>query len=173
MARLGVLAEQAITYTGCVMMTVITDSMRAAIGKDSVPMTYLVEAGAIRRFADAIGDQSPLYRDEQTARETSYGGIVAPPTFLRLFRPSPAILEFPNPYPGVLDGGSRWEYFEPVRPGDRITVTVRLVDLYEREGSLGNMLFAVRENRFVNQEGAMVAVDRDTEIYYQPAAKRE
>ena len=153
------------------MTTVITDSMRTAIGTESEPKTYLVEAGAIRRFADAIGDPSPVYRDEQAARQSSYGGIVAPPTFLRLFRPSPAIPEFPNPYPGVLDGGSLWEYFEPVRPGDKITVMVRLIDLYEREGSLGNMLFAVRENRFVNQVGILVAVDCDTEIYYQPVGK--
>ncbi|MDA1348516.1 MAG: MaoC family dehydratase N-terminal domain-containing protein [Chloroflexi bacterium] len=145
--------------------------MRAAIGRDSEPKTYLVEAGAIRRFADAIGDPSLLYRDERAARKSSYGGIVAPPTFLRLFRPSPAIPEFPNPLSSVLDGGSRWEYFEPVRPGDRITVTIRLVDLYERAGSLGNMLFAVRENRFVNQSNALVAVDRDTEIYYDAATK--
>ena len=153
------------------MTTVITDSMRTAIGTESEPKTYLVEAGAIRRFADAIGDPSPLYRDEQAERQSSYGGIVAPPTFLRLFRPSPAVPEFPNPYPGVLDGGSRWEYFEPVRPGDKITVTVRLIGLYEREGSLGSMLFAVRENRFVNEVDVLVAVDRDTEIYYLPAGK--
>ena len=153
------------------MPSVITETMRAAIGRVSEPKTYLVEAGAIRRFADAIGDPSPLYRDEQAARKSSYGGIIAPPTFLRLFRPSPAECEFTNPYSSVVDGGSRWEYFEPVRPGDRITVTVRLVDLYERSGSLGNMLLAVRENRFVNQPGALVAVDRDTEIYYDPGAK--
>ena len=155
-----------LAYTCRVMTSVITDSMRATIGKDSEPSTHLVEAGAIRRFADAIGDPSPLYRDEEVARNSSYDGIVAPPTFLRLFRPSPANLEFPNPYSSVLDGGSRWEYFEPVRPGDRITVTVRLLDLYEREGSLGNMLFALRENRFVNQSNVLVAVDHDTEIYY-------
>jgi len=152
------------------MVSVITDSLRAAIGKDSEPITHLVEAGAIRRFADAIGDPNPIYRDEYIAENSSYGGIVAPPTFLRLFRPSPAIPEFPNPYANVLDGGSQWEYFDKVRPGDRITVTVRLIDLYEREGSLGNMLFVVRENRFVNQANILVALDRDTEIYYQGLA---
>jgi len=154
------------------MTSVITDSMRATIGKESERRTYLVEAGAIRRFADAIGDPNPLYRDEEAARESSYGSIVAPPTFLRLFRPSPAIVEFPNPYSSVLDGGSRWEYFEPVRPGDRITITVRLVGLHEREGSLGNMLFALRENRFVNQSDVLVAVDHDTEIYYDATAQQ-
>ena len=80
------------------------------------------------------------------------------------------IPEFPNPYANALDGGSQWEYFDQVRAGDRITVTIRLIDLYEREGSLGNMLFVVRENRFVNQANILVAVDRDTEIYYQGLA---
>ena len=152
------------------MVSVITDSLRAAIGKDSKPRTHLVEAGAIRRFADAIGDPNPIYRDDHVADNSSYAGIVAPPTFLRLFRPSPAIPEFPNPYANALDGGSQWEYFDQVRAGERITVTIRLIDLYEREGSLGNMLFVVRENRFVNQANILVAVDRDTEIYYQGLA---
>ena len=73
----------------------------------------------------------------------------------------------------MLDGGRQWEYFDKVRPGDRITVTVRLIDLYEREGSLGNMLIALRENRFVNQSDVLVAVDRDTEIYYDAASEEE
>ena len=152
---------------------IITSQMRDAIGVASDPLTHDVEKGAIIKFAQAIGDPNPLFNDEQASRQTRYGGLIAPPTFLRSMAPGPMRAEVRSPYPAVLDGGSEWEYFEPVRPGDRITVTVRLVDLYEREGSLGNMLFAVRENRFVNQEGAMVAVARDTEIYSQPAAKRE
>ena len=151
----------------------ITREMRDAIGVESDPVAHEIERGAVIKFAQAIEDPNPLFNDEAAARRTRYGGLIAPPTFLRSMAPGPTRVEVRSPYPAVLDAGSDWEYLEPVRPGDRITVTVRLVDLYEREGSLGNMLFAVRENRFVNQEGAMVAVDRDTEIYYQPAAKRE
>lgn len=149
--------------------SVITDEMRAAIGVESEAVTYVVERGAIVRFAEAIGDPNPLYRDEQAARRTRYGGIIAPPTFLRSTRPSPAKPVFPMPYSGVLDGGSEWEHFEPVRPGDRISVSIRIVDILERPGSLGNMLFIVRENRYVNQFGVVAAVERDTEIYYDEA----
>ena len=148
--------------------SVITQEMRDAIGVESAPMTHEVEKGAIRRFADAIGDPNPLYRDESAARKTRYGGIIAPPIFLRSLEPGPPKAEFQSPYPEVLDGGSDWEFFEPIRPGDRITVTDRIVDLKERTGSIGPMLFTTREYRYVNHLGSVVALQRSNYIYYRP-----
>ena len=150
--------------------SVITPEMRAAVGVDSEPTTHDVEKGAIVKFAQAIGDTNPMFNVEESARSTRYGGLVAPPTFLRSLEGSPLQVEFPNPYPQVLDGGSEWQYFEPVRAGDRITATARIVDLTERTGSLGNMLFVVLESRYVNQSGALAAQQRATYIYYQQAA---
>ena len=150
--------------------SVITSQMHDAIGAGSAPAPHQVEAGAIRRFAEAVGDFNPLYRDERAAGAARYGGIVAPPTFMRTMRPSPAVPEFEVPYAGVLDAGSRWHFSRPVVAGDTISVTTRLVDLYERTGKLGNMLFAVRENTFVNQDGETAVVERDTEIYYDGRA---
>ena len=149
--------------------SVITQQMREAVGVDSAPATHEVEKGAIIRFARAIGDPNPIYSDEAAARQTRYGGLIAPPTFLRSLESSPPEVDFPNPYPEVLDGGSEWEYFEPVRPGDRITVTARIADLTERTGSLGNMLFVAFESRYVNHLGVLVAHQRGTYIYYQPS----
>ena len=34
----------------------------------------------IRRFADAIGDPNPAYRDRDAARALGYSDVVAPPT---------------------------------------------------------------------------------------------
>lgn len=147
--------------------SVITDEMRAAIGVDSEPITYDVEKGAIVKFAQAIGDANPLYNDEEAARRTRYGGLIAPPTFMRSLISNPAP-DFKSPYPANLDGGSQWEYFYPVRPGDRITVSTRLANLFERPGRLGNMLFSVRETKYVNQFGQTVAIQRTTGISYQP-----
>ena len=76
--------------------------------------------------------------------------------------PSNSPPAYENPYPANLDGGSQWEYFHPVRPGDRITVTTMLADLFERPGRLGNMLFSVRETKYVNQFGQTVALQRTT-----------
>ncbi len=142
--------------------------MRDAIDVESEPRAHQVESGAVIKFAQAIGDPNPIFNDGEAARETRYGGIVATPTFLRSMRAGPAKVEVRSPYGAALDGGSEWEYFEPVRVGDRITVTVRLSNIFERPGRLGNMLFMIRETRYVNQFGRLVAVQRGTGISYQP-----
>ena len=152
--------------------SVITQEMRDAVGVESDPVTYEVEKGAIIKFAEAIGDANPVFNDDQAARQTRYGGLIAPPTFLRSARSGPPRVDVKSPYPAALDGGSEWEYFEPVRPGDRVTVTIRIADIFERPGRLGNMLFIVRETRYVNQFGAVVALQRSTGISYQPAESR-
>ena len=43
---------------------------------------FPVEAGHILTFARAIGDDNPVYRDEEAAVAAGLGGIIAPPTFV-------------------------------------------------------------------------------------------
>ncbi|MCH8205934.1 MAG: MaoC family dehydratase N-terminal domain-containing protein [Chloroflexi bacterium] len=149
----------------------ITQEMRDAIGVESDPVTHEVERGAIIKFAQAIGDPNPLFNDEGAARMTRYGGLIAPPTFLRSMQSGPPKGEFESPYSAGLDGGSEWEYFETIRVGDRITVTNRIADLYERQGRLGNMVFIINETKYVNQFGQTVALQRTTGISYEPRAE--
>ena len=150
----------------------ITQGMRDTIGVASDPVTYEVERGAVKKFAEAIGDPNPLFNDEAAARKTQHGGIIAPPTFLRSMPPGPAKADMTGGGSVRLDGGSEWEYFEAVRPGDRITVTSRIADVYEREGRLGSMLFVIREDRYVNQFGSTVALQRQTGIRYDPTEEK-
>jgi hypothetical protein len=42
---------------------------------------FPVEASHIMMFARAVGDKNPIYCDEEYARTTEPGGIIAPPTF--------------------------------------------------------------------------------------------
>ena len=42
---------------------------------------FLVEASHIMMFARSVGDDNPIYHDEDYAKETDLGGIIAPPTF--------------------------------------------------------------------------------------------
>lgn len=152
--------------------TVITLEMRDAIGVESEPVTYEVEKGALRRFVEAIEDPNPVYSDERAARAGRYGGLIAPPTFLDSMISGPMGVPFENPYKGSLEGGSRWWYFEPVRPGDRITVTSRIAEIYERRGRLGNMLFVVREIGYTNQFGKSVAGRLRTAIFFETPEKQ-
>ena len=145
----------------------LTDEMRQqAIGTAAQPMVLEVEKGHIKGFAEAVGDPNPLWNDEAIARRSRYGGIIAPPTFLRsvrIARPQPP---FDVPFDRLLDGGSEWEYFEPVRAGDRLTAMAEIADVSERSGRLGVMLFMVIEIKYTNQLDELVATQRNTIIRY-------
>ena len=53
------------------MAKYVTEEARQQIGKVSEARTYEVERGAIRRFAEAIGDPNPLFNDEAAARNNT------------------------------------------------------------------------------------------------------
>ena len=48
------------------------------MSKKSMP----IEKGHIMMFARSIGDENPIYSDEEYARD-KLGGIIAPPTFIQ------------------------------------------------------------------------------------------
>ena len=138
--------------------SVITPTMREAVGRAGAPRTAAIERGAIARFAEAIGDPNPAYPD------------VAPPTFLRSLGGSAPDLPGAEAFPRVLDGGSEWTYHVPVRPGDEITAVPTLEALAEREARLGTMLIATYATAYTNQRGELVATQRSTTIRMGPAS---
>ena len=146
---------------------IVTEEQRLqAIGREGPPMTMEVERGAIIKFAEAIGDENPLWNDEAVARRSRYGGLIAPPTFLRSLRVGLPELPFEIPFDRRLDGGSDWEYFQPVRPGDRIQGVARVIDLRERSGRMGLMIFMTSEITYRNQFDEVVATQTSTSILY-------
>lgn len=131
----------------------VVDRLRARIGVDGPAVTAQVEAGHVKRFAEAIGDPNPRWQTE------------APPTFLVALAPVSLHLAEAEEYgKGWLNGGNRFEHFAPVKIGDRITATGRVADVYEKPGSTGNLLFIVFETNYVNQDGTLVARLRGTGI---------
>ena len=145
----------------------LTEEMRRlAIGQESEPRVFEVEKGAIAKFAEAIGDENPVYSDEAAARASRYGGLIAPPTFLRAAVAARPELPFDAPFDRLLDGGSDWEYFEPVRAGDRITAVSRIDDINERNGSIGLMLIQTIVITYTNQLGQVVATQTSISIRY-------
>ena len=148
-------------------VTFLTEEMRQqAIGAESPPITVEVEKGAIIKFAQAIGDDNPVFNDEIAARNTRYGGLIAPPTFLRSVMVERPEYTFEMPYDRLLDGGSEWEYFEPVRAGDRITAVSRITDMSERTGRMGLMVITTYVITYRNQFDQVVATQASTSIRY-------
>ena len=148
------------------------------------PMIYEVEAGAIRRFCEAVDDQNPLYWDGEYARRTKYRGIIAPPGFYGLplekvsdaednvdlgillgpvFRSLPQIPQLGR---SGVNGGTEMEFFYQVRPGDILLTYYKLTDIIEKQGKLGEMMLCTIEQTFKNKAGQTVAVVRTTLIMY-------
>ena len=118
------------------------------------------------KFAEAIDDNNPLWTDEAIARKSKYGGLITPPTFLRSIRIERPELPFDLPFTRLLDGGSDWEYFQPVRAGDHITATSEITDLQERSGRMGLMIIMTNLITYVNQCTEVVATQTNTSIRY-------
>ena len=132
---------------------------------------------AIRYFALAIGDDCPLYTDAETASRSLHAGTVAPPTlvcetnqFYR--RPADAngyighTWDLPLESSAFIRGGNEYEFVQPVRPDDVVTITWRLAEIFERQGQHGKLLlFVVSEARYSNQRAELLAVNRETNIY--------
>src|ERR1700719_268269 len=59
----------------------VTDEVKAQIGKEGPPSTWPegLERSTLRRYVNATEDQNPLYRDEEHAKASRYGGPIAPP----------------------------------------------------------------------------------------------
>jgi len=136
-----------------------------------------VEKGAIMRFADAVGDHNPLYYDEEYAKNSRYGSVIAPPGFLgwpaRGIRggtfASQNVEGGPDlakaGYPRIIDGGYEYEFFLPVRAGDILASSSMTKDIVEREGKTGKMAFVITESTYTNQNGDLVAKARHTMIH--------
>jgi len=129
------------------------ERVKTRIGVDGPEVTAPVEAGHVRRFVEAIGDRNPRWAQE------------APPTFLVALAPASVHLNDAEDYgQGWLNGGNRFEYFAPVLIGDQITARGRIVDVFDKAGSTGNLLFIVFETDYTNQRGELVARLRGTMI---------
>lgn len=140
------------------------EEFRAFLNKPSQPVKNEVEKGAIRKFAQAIGDDNPLYVSEDAAAASRYGKIVAPPTFARTFDYGLIEgLQFETK--GLIHADERFRYHRPIYAGDVLFCSRQLVDVFEKSGSLGKMTFLVYEQKAVDESGSPVVVSKSTIIY--------
>lgn len=123
-----------------------------------------VEKGAIRKYAYAVMTDNPLYLDENYARSQGHGSVLAPPLFLCGVPPKELLPVVPEDLT-VVHGEDDWELFRPVHAGDVIRREGRLVDITERSGRTGSMVFVTTETDFINQRGERVARYRATSIF--------
>ena len=136
--------------------SILTDEMKAKIGMMTEPVVYEVERGAIRRFARAVGEKNPLYTDEEFAKTTRYGGVVAPPGFFGWpagEEPEAGTLinMLNSPLKTILNMGNDAEFYRPIRPGDTLVCYQKVADIQDKSKGDKKRLFVVIELTFKNQ----------------------
>jgi acyl dehydratase len=157
--------------------SLITDEARAWIGRDLPAESVTVTAREIWRYCVGTGDLNPLFHDAEVAARGPYGGIVAPPLYAlnatRRVVPEAALQpdgqyaeEFAAPVRATrtLAGGIEIRFGVPVRPGDTLTARPKVVDLYEKVGRSGPLVFQITKTTVTNQRDEVVLVSRSTLI---------
>ena len=156
--------------------TLISPAMQEAKGKWSDPrISPPISLSDIRKWAIATyWPETPpaIYWDEDYAKTTRWGGIVAPPDFNPFAWPVKRVVPAAQLQPAGglrltgMNGGQTDTYGAPMRPGDVITARSRLQDATERQGRFGLMLYLFTEIEWTNHDGAFVRRRVATSIRY-------
>lgn len=125
---------------------------------------YEVSKAAVRQFADAIGDDLPIYRSTAAAQDAGYPDIPVPPTFaIVIASESPAHhpifeAEFGMQYDRVVHGQQEFVHHRPLRIGDVITVTAEITEVTAR----GRNEMVTIETRLSDADGQPVCASINT-----------
>lgn len=168
----------------------ITPQVKALIGLKSEPVEacHPVEASEVRRFHHAVMDPAWRYFDEARASASRYRGTVAPPIFpILAFRRHPGgedpldrfdedpefdgldrhlrdLPPVPVPLKRLLNGGYEYTFYRYTNIGDRIFRQSRYVDIFQKDGRSGPMVFVVIDDWYFLPGGERLVEARNTLI---------
>jgi acyl dehydratase len=149
--------------------------MRERIGvlvPQAAPFNLEATLDGMRHFANAYGDENPLYCDESYGKGTRWGTQLASPLFvitmgvseIKQIRPE-IRARGAHALAGVHEffSGDEMEWFRPVQPGDRMSKRHYLSDVEEKANSeMGGGKSVIIRYRadYTNQRGELVAIGR-------------
>ena len=130
--------------------------------------------GDIRRWVMAMDYPNPVHWDEVVARESPFGGIVAPqsiPVSMDCGHGVQPACVGKIPGSHLIFGGEEWWFYGyRLRPGDTLRQERRFVDYKIRDTKFaGPTLFQRGDTTHINQDGTAVAMVRSTSIRYLAA----
>ena len=111
---------------------------------------------SVRHFCWGIGDDNPLFCDDAYGAGTRWGTALAPGCFL--YTIDSAVVAPKLRGIQWMYGGTRWEWFRPIRHRDRFTTRVTLLDAVEKRGGKARaFIVQTGESLFYDGDGALVA----------------
>ena len=151
------------------------EAARALIGSKLRPEQFLRDASvdSITIFSNGIGDLNPLFRDQEYARWTRFGGLIAHPCFAWVHHwPGRSYWGLP----GVHGFGVAidCEFYRNVRPGDRINIWNRVLDVQEKPSKFsGRMVMQYLESTYINQRDEIICRALGLTARHERQASRE
>ncbi len=145
--------------------------IRARIGQGFPgrrPWRTEITRDAIYHLALAIGDLSPLYLDEDYAKKTRWGTLIAPPIIVQTMDTLRAVGHsgLPEGLPGVhsIWTGSLYEWERPPQLGDRIRADCYLKSVVEKESKFtgGRSVYQTYEAVYYDLNGKKLGLRNDT-----------
>jgi acyl dehydratase len=130
---------------------------QSAIGKTFPPFEYEVGKEKIREYAQAVGEDNPVYFDRERAKAAGFRDVPAPPMFAVVYSSGSVAPGIFDPDVGInfammVHGSQEFVWGEPVCAGDVITTETSVKDISEK----GGMGFYVFESVSHNQDGQEV-----------------
>ena len=157
--------------------TLITNEVQSLIGMETEPERNRFPISEEMAFdvADAIEDGNPLYRDADYAAKSRFAGVVCPPlaTWKDIGPPigyfgagQESHFQVPLPFNSYgLNGGSDWQFLRPAYVGSWITRQFTVLDIFEKPGRSGLLVFVVRQETQTNQLGQVISLAKRVSIH--------
>jgi acyl dehydratase len=145
---------------------------QALKGKAYPEERLAVDRDHVLRFAEAIGEDNPVFRDPAAARALGYPDQLAPPTFVTTLQLLAGARVVSDPqlgldYTRVVHAEQAFEWRRPVVVGDVLAATPRIADVFAR----GPHEFLVIETEVRDAAGEPVCVARTTLLSRGTAAR--
>lgn len=111
---------------------------------------------AIRNYVNGIGDSNPLYRDEEYAKKTRYGALVAPPSWCYSVFPTWVLQGLAGIH--AFHSGNDWRFYRPIYINDKITAECHFTGFDVKPSKFaGKTVYEYQRSDFYNQRRELVA----------------
>ena len=148
-------------------MSLLSEELLSNIGRSSEPHRELVTRRDIRKYAVATGNRQQKYLDGDQAPPMFHVPLFWDVVPLDQLTPDGVSIDtlLPKfPLDKAMAGGLEIEYHKPVYPGDWLTATRTLTDIYEKQGRSGPLIFYEVVMEIRNDDGELVIREKTTRI---------
>ena len=149
------------------MSQLLSNELLANIGRLASPRNEIVTRRDIRKYSIATGQRLKKYLEGDEAPPMFHVSLFWDVVEMDQLSPDGVSIDslLPEfPLKKAMAGGLKIEYFKPIVPGDWLTATRTLTDIYEKQGSKGPLIFYEITMNVVNESGEKVLKETTTRI---------